>query len=293
MVNPVERLTAEWQLAPAAALSDLPYTGMAVMRWTCRTALKREFVSRVGDDVHVFSYVLRNSRATSWLDGRQVWDGLIPAHGLRILAPSSQPRWFAHSAFDSMQFHVPVRALREMVDGGRTGGAPIVLQDPLYASDPGVTPLVHAMATALARQDQLTPAYIDGLAIALLTRLVTRFSVPGFDEQRRAMALDGRLRRAINFINAHLAYDLRLTTMSSVAGLTPYHFSHLFTAAMGVPPHRYLLKLRIERARQRLLFGREPILTIALDCGFKDASHFARVFARETGLSPRRFRQAA
>jgi hypothetical protein len=40
MVNPVERLTAEWQLAPAAALSDLPYTGMAVMRWTCRTALK-------------------------------------------------------------------------------------------------------------------------------------------------------------------------------------------------------------------------------------------------------------
>jgi hypothetical protein len=73
MVNPVERLTAEWQLAPAAALSDLPYTGMAVMRWTCRTALKREFVSRVGDDVHVFSYVLRNSRATSWLDGRQVW----------------------------------------------------------------------------------------------------------------------------------------------------------------------------------------------------------------------------
>jgi hypothetical protein len=47
MANPVERLTSEWQLAPAAALSDLPYTGMAVMRWTCRTALRREFVSRV------------------------------------------------------------------------------------------------------------------------------------------------------------------------------------------------------------------------------------------------------
>jgi hypothetical protein len=89
MSNPVERLTAEWQLAPAAALSDLPYTGMAIMRWTCRTALKREFVSQVGADVHVFSYVLRNSRATSWLDGRQVWDGVTPAHGLRILAARS------------------------------------------------------------------------------------------------------------------------------------------------------------------------------------------------------------
>jgi AraC family transcriptional regulator len=209
------------------------------------------------------------------------------------LAPSSQPRWFAHSAFDSMQFHVPVRALREMVDGGRLGGARIALQDPLYASDPGVTPLVHAMATALARQDQLTPAYIDGLAIALLTRLVTRFSLPGFGEPRPATAPDRRLRCAIDFINAPLADDLRLTTMSSVAGLSSYHFSHLFTAAMGVPPHHYLLKLRVERAKQRLLFSREPILAIALDCGFKDPSHFARVFARETGLSPRRFRQAA
>jgi hypothetical protein len=70
MANPVERLTSEWQLAPAAALSDLPYTGMAVMRWTCRTALKREFVSRLGDDVHVFSMCCATrARAHGWMDG--------------------------------------------------------------------------------------------------------------------------------------------------------------------------------------------------------------------------------
>jgi AraC family transcriptional regulator len=288
--NPVERLTAEWRLAPAAALSDLPYTGMAVMRWTCRTALKREFVSRVGDGFHVFSYILRNSRATSWLDGRQVWDGVIPAHGLRILPPAAEPRWLAHSAFDSMQFHVPVDALRDMADG-RARSSKIRLKDPLYASEPSVTPLVHAVASALDRHGELTSAYVDGLAIALLSRLVSRFSKPGFDDRERAVTLDARLRRAIDFINTHLADDLRLATISAVAGLSPYHFSHLFTATMGIPPHRYLLKRRIERARQRLLFGREAVIAIALDCGFKDASHFARVFARETGLSPRRFRQ--
>jgi AraC-like DNA-binding protein len=191
-----------------------------------------------------------------------------------------------------MQLHVPVRALQEIVDGGRTGGQPIVLKDPLFASDPGVMPLVHAMTSALARQDRLAPAYIDGLAIALLTRLVSRFAASGWDERRAAISLDGRLQRSIDFINAHLADDLRLASMSSVAGLSPYHFSHLFTAAIGMPPHRYLLKLRIERARERLRFSRDSILAVALDCGFKDASHFARVFARETGLSPRQFRQA-
>src|SRR5258708_5958898 len=124
MSNPVERLTAEWQLAPAAALSDLPYTGMAIMRWTCRTALKREVVSEVGDDVHVFSYVLRNSRATSWLDGRQVWDGVIPAHGLRILAPGRASAW-ALAAADSDIVLVDLlgremeRAASEIRDAGR------------------------------------------------------------------------------------------------------------------------------------------------------------------------------
>src|SRR5260370_15417490 len=146
---------------------------MAVMRWTCRTALKREFVSQVGDDVHVFSYVLRNSRATSWLDGRQVWDGVIPAHGLRILAPAAEPRWFAHTAFDSMQFHVPVDALRDMADGPARS-ARIELKDPLYTSEPGVTPLVHAVVSALDRHDPLTSPYVDGLPIALLPRVPSR-----------------------------------------------------------------------------------------------------------------------
>ena len=109
---------------------------MAVMRWTCRKALRREFVSRVDDDVHVFSYVMRNSRATSWLDGRQVWDGVIPAHGLRILAPAAEPRWFAHSAFDLMQFHVPVHALRDLADGSRARSSRLELRDPLYAAAP-------------------------------------------------------------------------------------------------------------------------------------------------------------
>jgi AraC family transcriptional regulator len=215
---------------------------------------------------------------------------VIPAHGLRILAPAAEPRWFAHSAFDSMQFHVPVDALRDMADG-RARSARIELKDPLYASEPGVTSLVHAVAWAFDGDNQLTSSYVDGLAIALLSRLVSRFSKPGFDCPQRAVALDARLRRAIDFINTHLADDLRLATIAAVAGLSPYHFSHLFTAAVGMPPHRYLLKQRIERARQRLLLDRETVLAIALDCGFKDASHFARVFARETGLSPRRFRQ--
>jgi len=168
---------------------------------------------------------------------------VIPAHGLRILAPAAQPRWFAHSAFDSMQFHVPVDALRDMADG-RARSSRIELKDPLYASEPGVTPLVHAVASALERRDQLTASYVDGLAIALLSRLVSRFSKPGFDCRRRAVTLDARLRRAIDFINTHLADDLRLATISAVAGVSPYHFSHLFTAAMGMPPHRYLLKQR-------------------------------------------------
>lgn len=125
-----------------------------------------------------------------------------------------------------------------------------------------------------------------------MTRPATRFYLSGFDQRRTATTLDRRLRRAIDFINTHITDDLRLTTISFVAGLGPYHFSLLLSATMGVTPHRYLLELRIESQSNARSPAARTIHATAFDCGFKDTSAFARVFARETSLSPRRFRQA-
>jgi AraC family transcriptional regulator len=68
------------------------------------------------------------------------------------------------------------------------------------------------------------------------------------------------------------------------------HFSREFRRAVGLPPHQYMVKLRLERARDALLNADDRIVDIAQECGFADASHFSRAFATHFGMSPTSFR---
>lgn len=99
-----------------------------------------------------------------------------------------------------------------------------------------------------------------------------------------------RLERAIDFIGSQYDEPLTLAQIASVAGLSRMHFAALFRRAMGVRPHEYLLRCRIERAQEMLLRGENPLVAIALAVGFQTQSHFTSVFKRLTGKPPRAWR---
>ena len=73
--------------------------------------------------------------------------------------------------------------------------------------------------------------------------------------------------------------------------MSPYHYLRVFSAALGVTPHQYLVRSRLRRAARRLAEGDEPITDVAFDCGFADLSNFVRTFRRAAGVSPRAFRR--
>jgi AraC family transcriptional regulator len=80
--------------------------------------------------------------------------------------------------------------------------------------------------------------------------------------------------------------------VAKASGLSPSHFARRFKSATGAPPHQYLMAMRVERAKRRLL-AREPIAEIALECGFTHQEHLTRVFRRLTGMTPASYRRAA
>jgi AraC family transcriptional regulator len=55
---------------------------------------------------------------------------------------------------------------------------------------------------------------------------------------------------------------------------------------MGEPPHRYLVRLRIERAKELLVAQRTPITEVALAVGFGSSAHFSTVFRKHVGVAP-------
>ena len=93
-------------------------------------------------------------------------------------------------------------------------------------------------------------------------------------------------RAAKEMISAHLDGNLPLQRVAELCGLSTSHFAHAFRRTVGVAPHRWLLRRRVERAIDILGGGRDSLSDIALACGFSDQSHFTRVFRRATGHSP-------
>ncbi|HEV7368630.1 AraC family transcriptional regulator [Arenibaculum sp.] len=91
--------------------------------------------------------------------------------------------------------------------------------------------------------------------------------------------------------NAHEPVDL--DAAAAQAGLSPFHFLRLFSRALGVTPHQYLLRCRLRRAARLLAEDARPVTDVAYDVGFGDLSNFVRTFRRAAGVSPRRFRRAA
>jgi AraC-like DNA-binding protein len=79
--------------------------------------------------------------------------------------------------------------------------------------------------------------------------------------------------------------------LAEECGLSPRHFSRAFTQSMGLPPHRWLLKQRIEMAKQLLLDPARPLVDVALACGFTSQSHLTRVFSARVGRSPGTWRR--
>ena len=69
-------------------------------------------------------------------------------------------------------------------------------------------------------------------------------------------------------------------------GFSVRHFSRLFVDAYGVPPQKYILLLRLERARELLSSPDMSVTEIALSCGFSDCNYFIRIFKKYYSMTP-------
>ena len=80
--------------------------------------------------------------------------------------------------------------------------------------------------------------------------------------------------------------------LAKIVGISKYYFCRLFKKAIGLPPHQYIVRRRIERAKKLLKYSDLTTVEIALECGFAHQSHLSRHFKRIVGVSPRQFRHS-
>lgn len=101
-----------------------------------------------------------------------------------------------------------------------------------------------------------------------------------------------RITRALRRIEAESGQPLSLAQLASEAAMSRYHFLRMFKAMVGMTPHQFLLRTRLQRAALMLRRSERPVTEIVYEAGFSDLSTFNRQFRRAIGVSPSAYRRA-
>ena len=114
-------------------------------------------------------------------------------------------------------------------------------------------------------------------------------------ERQRAARRGGlagwQRKRVVEYIEEHLSETISLAALAALVQLSPFHFARAFKQTLGMPPHRYHMNRRVERAKA--LLADRSVTEVALTVGYAETSSFSSRFRRMTGMSPSVFRRAA
>jgi AraC family transcriptional regulator len=128
----------------------------------------------------------------------------------------------------------------------------------------------------------------------ILMELIKRFG----DKNPQALLNKGGLSpflksRVMDFIEANLDQPLTIGDLAQQTQLSDYHFARNFKQVTGESPHAYVVRRRVEKAKELLQRKEESLSDIALSCGFSSQSHFSARFKKLVGVTPKQFQKCA
>ncbi|QBD77618.1 AraC family transcriptional regulator [Ktedonosporobacter rubrisoli] len=156
---------------------------------------------------------------------------------------------------------------------------------PLF--DPSVSQAMHDLAAR-----SLTPAsrlQQEETLLHLFAPLLVRHAedagtLPRFGNEHPAVKLTKE------YLQEHYAEEVALQELARVVNMSPFHLSHIFHQAVGLPPHAYQTRLRLARAKTLLTQG-YYVGYVAHETGFFDQSHFSEQFKRHYQVTPGNYRK--
>jgi AraC family transcriptional regulator len=228
----------------------------------------------------------------------QVWtaDNLIATsvvHPFRsnVIDFDSQPRCWAGSAFDYVHYSVPRKGLDDTAEDLGFGVVSdyrlAVLEDDLV-----VAQITKSILPFLGRKERLSVLALDQFSLILGAHLLQRYGVLRKTARRSQGGLaPWQKRRASELLHEHMHGPIRLADVARECGLSVSHFARSFKISFGLSTHQWLMRHRIDHAKQLLSQASLSLIEIAIQSGFNDQAAFTRVFHQLVGVSPGRWRR--
>ena len=155
-------------------------------------------------------------------------------------------------------------------------------------------PLLLQLGLQIKQEAENTSPYgrmfVETAAALLSVYLLKNYASQSISvrEYQKGMQLK-HLTQVLDYIHNALDKELSLHTLAKMVNMSTYHFARTFKATLGLAPHQYIMKVRIQRAKELLQQTTLPVGVVALEVGYSN-SHFIQIFKRQVGCSPSHYR---
>jgi len=241
---------------------------------------------------HFILIALDDFRATYLLDGR--WQHVDYAKGEIAIIPATQslPKTQVDREVPLLElFLEPATLARAACESANPDKVELVPQ--LQIRDPLIQHMGLALKAELEAGGSDSRLYAESMATALSAHLLRRYcSHPEKIKDYTGGLSKYKLRQAVSYINEHLDQNLTLAEIAAAVRMSPNYFASLFKQSTGLTPHQYVMKCRIEKAKQLLHHQQLTLVEICQEVGFTSQSHFTRVFRKHAKTTPKAYRDA-
>jgi len=271
------------RFSPAPPASGCPSSQLDVLSVTCPVG-----ELQTPQDTHhvLYFHMGRPVQLTCRLDGRERTGGVHRPGDLCLLPAGVMGQWDMEARAHSLVLRLSPLLVQETAQALQLKPAHAQIAPAMRVRDPHLEYIGWQLRAEREDGYPYGRLFVDSLAAAIAARLLRRYghteAVPGLCKRHLPR---WRLRTVFEYIDANLDRDLSLAELASVAGFSVPHFKPLFRQSVGLPVHRYVVERRVERARQLILQGHQPMGEIALQVGFTHQSHMARCLRRVLGIS--------
>jgi AraC family transcriptional regulator len=214
------------------------------------------------------------------------------AGDLKIIPAGFSRLWEAQDRTRKVSIKLGRVFLQAVADSMHLPERHATIEPRLELRDPRIEHVAWALTTELEADVPAGSLYADSLGLALAAHVLGHYASEPPPRISRGLS-ERRLRRVLEYIGEYATRDLALAELAGVAGVSPSHFNLLFKRSTGVSVHRYVVRVRVERALRLLAEGELPVSAVALEAGFANQSHLATWMRRIVGTTPLVFRRSA
>jgi len=230
------------------------------------------------------------------LTDRKIGRRVVPAGGIHLIAPGTDFGMILTGAIETVHVYVR-RAIIEEVALEMVDGDPARLEIPstIVECDKALHALIDASAYAVEDESLGSSMFADYLSRTIAAQLIRSYSkakLKGGGRLTGSACLSPTLSEAVDYMNANIDSAINLSDIAQATNRSPSHVARMFRTELGMPPHRYLINLRVEKARRLLEKTSMSIAEIAYECGFAHQEHLTRLFRRHCGTTPAAFRRS-